>query len=264
MINNSMDYKKHYNLLIEKSRNRQVEGYTEKHHIVPKCLGGTDDAENIAVLTAEEHFLAHQLLVKMYPNSPPLVNAVLIMTTHHTTNRINNKLYGWLRKRASLARKEWLAVNGHPRGFLGKHHKDEDIDRITIGLKQAAKEKRVKIFAYNLDGTFYKEYNSIIGCAEDLGTNPSNVKYTAEGKFGYCKGKQLRYDYTNSIAPYTKPIHPLKGRTRTTEHQEKLNEAIRNNKATCIYCGHNSSKSAITRFHDENCKEKKINEPSTV
>lgn len=251
-----MDYKKHYNLLIERSRNRQLAGYAERHHIVPKCLGGTDDVSNIAILTAEEHFLAHQLLVKIYPNSPPLVNAVLLMTTHHTMNRVNNKLYGWLRKRASFARKEWLRENGHPKGFLGKQHKVEDIDRITVGIKQAAKEKRIKIFSYNLDGTFCKEYNSIIECAKDLNTNPSNVKYTADGKFGYCKNKQLRYEYAESILPYVKPVHPLTGRVRSAQHQKNLTNAIRNNKVSCMYCGHITSKSAITRFHNDNCKER--------
>lgn len=256
MISNIMNYKKHYDMLIERSRNRILKGYVEKHHIIPRCLNGSDDASNIAFLTPEEHFLAHQLLVKIYPNSPPLVNAAIIMTTHHTTVRANNKLFGWLRRRASESRKQWLQENGHPKGFLGKHHKDEDLDRITVGLKQSAKEKRIKIFAYELDGTFYKEYTSIISCAEELKTNPSNVKYTAEGRFGYCKGKQLRYEYTENIPPYVKPVHPLKGRVRTLAHQETLNAAIRNNKSKCVYCGHESNKSTITRFHNENCKEK--------
>jgi len=89
-----MNYKKHYDMLIERSRTRTLTGYVEKHHIIPKCLGGSDDKDNIAVLTPEEHFLAHQLLVKIYPNSPPLINAAVIMTTHHTESRANNKLFG--------------------------------------------------------------------------------------------------------------------------------------------------------------------------
>ena len=194
----------------------------------------------------------------MYPNSPPLVNAVMLMTTHHTTNRVNNKLYGWLRVRASKARKEWLLKNGHPKGMLNKKHTDEKKKQIGITCKKSMIESvGVRIYAYNLDGTFFKEFRTLTDCAEFLKTNPSNVKYTAEGKFGYCKGKQIRYEYTESIAPYVKPEHPLKGRVRTVEHQLNLNEAIRNNKAQCIYCGYESSKSAITRFHNEKCKERK-------
>lgn len=263
MINNSMDYKKHYNALIERSQNRILEGYVEKHHILPKCLGGGDEKTNIAILTPEEHFLAHQLLIKLYPGNRDLVYAVQLMTAHQTDARINNKLFGWLRKQMAIAMsaqtKKWLAENGHPRGMLNKKHTEEKKKQIGLSTKKAMIESvGVRIYAYNLDGSFFKEFRTISDCAGFLGTNPSNVKYTAEGKFGYCKGKQLRYEYTEHIAPYTKPTHPLKGRTRTAEHQKNLNAAIRNNKATCIYCGHESNKSAITRFHNNNCKERKV------
>jgi hypothetical protein len=39
--------------------------YTEKHHIIPKSLGGTNNLSNICSLTAREHFICHWLLVKM-------------------------------------------------------------------------------------------------------------------------------------------------------------------------------------------------------
>lgn len=39
--------------------------YTELHHIIPKCLGGSDDNSNLVNLTAREHFIAHKLLCKM-------------------------------------------------------------------------------------------------------------------------------------------------------------------------------------------------------
>ena len=39
--------------------------YTEKHHIVPKSLGGTNLKSNIALLTAKEHFICHRLLPRM-------------------------------------------------------------------------------------------------------------------------------------------------------------------------------------------------------
>ena len=239
-----MNYKKHYDLLINRSRNRTLEGYVEKHHIVPKCLGGTDDAENIAILTAEEHFLAHQLLVKMYPNSPPLVNAVMLMTTHHTTNRVSNKLYSWLRVRASRARKEWLLENGHPKGFLGKKHTGNGLKKVLAAQAKIAEAKKIKIYAYNLDGTFYKSYESIIECANDLQTSPSNVKYTADGDFGHCRKKQLRYVFSESIERYVSP------------HAGKKKQAY-----ICPYCNKEGAGPAMKRFHFDKCKDKRdINE----
>jgi hypothetical protein len=92
-----MDYLKHYNSLINRSKNRIIEDYTECHHILPRCMGGTDDPNNLVNLTPEEHYLAHQLLIKIYPENKQLAYAANMMCT----NRPNNKLYGWLRRRMS-------------------------------------------------------------------------------------------------------------------------------------------------------------------
>lgn len=54
-----------YFSIIERSKSRIINEYTEKHHIVPRCLGGNDDDDNIAVLTGREHFICHRLLTKM-------------------------------------------------------------------------------------------------------------------------------------------------------------------------------------------------------
>jgi len=105
-----MDYKKHYNLLIERAENRKLEGYSEKHHIIPRCMGGTDEKDNIVCLTPEEHFVAHQLLVKMYPDNNSLVYAAQMMTVGK--NR-SNKLYGWLkRKHLANCKKRTGELNG--------------------------------------------------------------------------------------------------------------------------------------------------------
>lgn len=90
-----MNYKKIYDSLIERGLNRPPPScYTEKHHIIPKCLGGPDIESNI--LTAEEHYLAHQLLTKIYPGDVKLSFAALAMCGVSNTTR-NNKVYKWLR-----------------------------------------------------------------------------------------------------------------------------------------------------------------------
>lgn len=99
MINKCMNYNKHYNLLIERAKMRKVKGYSERHHIVPRCMGGTDHPDNLVDLLPEEHYLAHQLLIKMYPNESALVYAALMMTVGGNTHSRNNKRYGWIRRR---------------------------------------------------------------------------------------------------------------------------------------------------------------------
>lgn len=77
-----MDYMQHYINLIDsrvsRSLNREV-GY-EIHHIVPKCLGGENDTYNLVKLTYREHYLAHYLLLKIFPDNIAIVYAFTAMS----------------------------------------------------------------------------------------------------------------------------------------------------------------------------------------
>lgn len=78
-----MNYQKIYNNIIEKRKINLPSGYTENHHIIPRCLGGTDDEINLIKLTAREHFICHVLLTKVYKDDLiilyKLVKAVMMM-----------------------------------------------------------------------------------------------------------------------------------------------------------------------------------------
>jgi len=54
-----MDYKKIHDNIIDRAKNRVLEGYVETHHIIPKCMNGTNEPNNLVKLTAREHFLIH-------------------------------------------------------------------------------------------------------------------------------------------------------------------------------------------------------------
>lgn len=66
-----MDYQKIYNQLVERGQNRSKEIgiYYESHHILPRCMGGGDEKENLTNLTAREHYIAHWLLYKIHPDN---------------------------------------------------------------------------------------------------------------------------------------------------------------------------------------------------
>ena len=98
-----MNYSIIYEKLIQRSKSRIIDGYTEIHHIIPRCLGGDDSKSNLAKLTPEEHYIAHQLLVKIYPGNTQLIHAAIMMTVTSNNQFRNNKLYGWLRRKHSLA-----------------------------------------------------------------------------------------------------------------------------------------------------------------
>jgi hypothetical protein len=96
--NCKMNYQKIYNNLIHREITRA--GYIEKHHILPRCLGGLDNKENLVNLYPEEHYLAHLLLCKIHPGNQKLLYAAMNMTTGSMINKgkRNNKAYGWLRR----------------------------------------------------------------------------------------------------------------------------------------------------------------------
>lgn len=112
-----MNYNKIYDALISRSVNRTIDGYVERHHIVPRCMDGGDNKENIAILTPEEHFLAHQLLVKIYPDNPGLVYALARLSAGKSQIR-NNKLYGWIKRRLAEVRSDAMLGNNI---WLGKN-----------------------------------------------------------------------------------------------------------------------------------------------
>ena len=64
-INNK--YTNWYTSLIAQALNREIDRsvYTERHHIIPKCMGGHDTQDNLVRLLAKEHYFAHLLLTKM-------------------------------------------------------------------------------------------------------------------------------------------------------------------------------------------------------
>ena len=105
-----MDYQKIYNRLIERAKTRVTSDYTEKHHIVPRCLGGSDDPSNLVCLTPEEHYLAHQILTKLYPSHKGLSKAAHMMCTGRPTN----KYYGWVRRRFVDAQRESVMGANNP------------------------------------------------------------------------------------------------------------------------------------------------------
>jgi hypothetical protein len=57
-----MNYKNIYNQLIAKAQLRNTG--QDNHHIIPKSLGGSNEADNLVLLTHKEHYVAHHLLMK--------------------------------------------------------------------------------------------------------------------------------------------------------------------------------------------------------
>jgi len=74
---------------------------TERHHIYPKELGGTNNSNNIIKLTLREHFIAHYALHKIYGGSMTL--AINMMSNFNKyKNGNNSKRFEKLKRETSI------------------------------------------------------------------------------------------------------------------------------------------------------------------
>lgn len=142
--------------------------YKERHHIVPKCLGGKNDKLNLIDLYAKEHLIAHKLLVKKYPDCKSLIYA------YHTMAYAGNKKQ--YKKCLSPQEYEELRV------MFSKIVKNRKVSEKTkLKLKKSLKKNA-------------KERNKKIGIALLGNKNKLNKKLSEESKRKISeskKGKKL-------------------------------------------------------------------------
>lgn len=100
-----MNYGRIYREFIQDRRLREhgLTGYVERHHIMPRSLGGGDEPENLINLSAEDHFFAHLLLAKIHGGK--MGNALfcmLMVTNNHWGRRLASRSkYGLAKRIAS-------------------------------------------------------------------------------------------------------------------------------------------------------------------
>lgn len=128
-----MNYKAIYDRLMERARNRTLSGYSESHHVVPRCMGGGDERENLVRLRPEEHLVAHELLVFIYPTHSKLIYSLLAMTMN-IGGRLNNKMFGWMRRRVAKEISKAKTGVARPREMM------EKIWRLNVGRKAPLEE----------------------------------------------------------------------------------------------------------------------------
>ena len=88
-----------------------VEGYVERHHIIPKCMGGSDDFNNLVALPPKAHIICHYLLYKAYPENISLSHAFSMMAVN---NKNQNRIFSSrMFQESKIARSN--ALKGVPR-----------------------------------------------------------------------------------------------------------------------------------------------------
>jgi hypothetical protein len=79
--------------IIENAQRRKSDGYFERHHIVPRCLGGGDELENLVDLTAKEHFVCHHLLTRMVTGRAQYLMAYALKSMAHLRSKNHERSY---------------------------------------------------------------------------------------------------------------------------------------------------------------------------
>ena len=99
-----MDYELHYDRLCRRGqRRRKGNGiYYERHHIQPKSLGGSNDKQNLTLLTPREHLIAHKLLYNIHtgPARYKMARALQAMADIDTNGkrvRLDSRTYELIR-----------------------------------------------------------------------------------------------------------------------------------------------------------------------
>lgn len=117
----------YFEIISQGAKIKPTDSYSEKHHIVPRSLGGVDKKDNIVYLTAAKHFECHQLLIHMTVDSAKgkMWNALWRMMNKQSMNQQRDYTftayeYEEARKQHAIAHS--LNMSGQKNPFFGKLH----------------------------------------------------------------------------------------------------------------------------------------------
>ena len=229
-----MDYLNIYNTIIRRAQDRKKNNcdYYEKHHIIPRCLGGLNTKDNLVFLTAKEHFVCHHLLFKFYGGSK-LAHAWYSMCRvgKGQETRLVNSRYFHLAKKA---RSKLLATDsrGSKNNFFGKKHTSKTKKKISLANKNRK-----------------KSHQEISNWVEKVASkNKSEDHRKKIGKKGMTmiqntitkEIKRVPIDLIGDLYDRSIWVNPKK---ITPEQKFK-----------CHFCDITTTKANLKRWHNENCK----------
>ena len=224
-----MNYSLLYEKLIQKAKDRNFAlTVCEKHHIVPKSMGGSNKKDNIVSLSPKEHYVAHHLLWKIHKNKE-MHYAFWLMVTRATK-------YG-LRDYTVTSRVYEIAKTEHSKQasilMTGRKRSAETLKKASESLKGKP--------AWNkgLTGIYTEE---------------SLLKMSI-ARTGYVESEETSKKKSESAK---KRDMPANIQSKEAKEKRKLsNEQWRiNNQLTCPYCSKIGVSFNMKRYHFDNCKLK--------
>lgn len=238
-----MNYSKLYDALIEKARSENREKlqkgdpsyrYYERHHVIPKCLGGTWSKNNLVLLTAREHFLCHWILYKSTPSELKLAYAFSRMccgNRHSSARKVNSCLFKYAREASAVAQSIM---------HKGTKYSEEHKKKLSVAQLQSSRH-------FSRGKHLTEEHKRKIGNAN---------KISLKGKESWNKGKSLTEDTRRKLSAAHQGQVPWNKGTAHSEEAKARMKKSHEASIICEYCGKKVNKTAYTRFHGENCKLK--------
>jgi len=160
-----VNYQKIYSDFIasRKAKGCDTSQYFENHHILPRSLGGLDDASNLIQLTPEDHYFAHLCLAKIYGGNQWAAVFCMAKMTIAEGRRQAAKVYG-VRRMVDVARREFAA-----------HQSESKTGKRLRHTKQAHS-------IYNIDGR--SATGTLVELNEILGINMASLSRLASKSQG--------------------------------------------------------------------------------
>jgi hypothetical protein len=157
-------YKQWHDNIIARGKNRILTGYKEKHHIIPKSLGGNNSKDNLVELTAREHFIVHMLLCKFTIGQAKMkmsygFHAMCSFKNARRYNKVNSRLVEKIRSNFKFT----------------KEHKQK-LSKAQIGNKKAVGNTN------NLGRKFSKETKLRMSKSKKGNKNALGLKHSEEFK----------------------------------------------------------------------------------
>lgn len=156
-------YTRWYYNIIQRAQTRTISDYTERHHIIPKSLGGSNAKSNLVALTAREHFVCHWLLTKMVDGKfkYKMWNAFSCMlyreNNQQSRHKVTSKIFDNIKKEgAKIKSARWI---GNLNPMYGKTHSAEaraKISQTHLGSKRTEETKLKCKLAPKHTGPNYK------------------------------------------------------------------------------------------------------------
>jgi hypothetical protein len=241
-------YEKWYQQITSRGSKTKSEGL-ERHHILPRSLGGTNDKANITFITPREHFVCHWLLIKIYRTGEEhwkMLNALRMMRAENPnqkrySTKITSRVYAKLKEEYTKLQSEKYKGSGN--GFYGKRHTDEAKQRISEANKGRVqppeeKDRQKSAMIGKRRAPFSQEWK------DKLSEAGSGEKNSMFGKTHKETTKQLMRE-------------KALGRKQSTETIQKKADAIRGTKREKKFCPHCQQQVAVNgyaRWHGPRCR----------